>query len=257
MANFPTSVYSPASKSAGQTIQASHPNDLDSEVNAIEDGYLNGTARLNSSNSTIVNLSIAGNCTVAGNLIAGNSTVGNLSITGSCTAAGGLNSNGNSTVFRLSVTGESTFAIRPMLPPPDAVKVFLASTRTLGSSAVSTIAWNAQEFLTNSSMHSTGTNPERLTPQTTGVYQFAAQTAYSSNSTARIVLKFADSSGTIMARGPLQGASSLVQYVSVMGLKRFDALGGYVVVLSSQQSGVSTLSILSSAENSWAAMWKL
>ena len=69
MANFPTSVYGPASKSAGQTIQPAHVNDLDGEVAAIEAGYLNGTARLNSSNSTVANLSVAGGSTFTGKLI--------------------------------------------------------------------------------------------------------------------------------------------------------------------------------------------
>lgn len=40
MANYPTSIWSPNTKSAGQTIQASHVNDAQDEVVAIETGLL-------------------------------------------------------------------------------------------------------------------------------------------------------------------------------------------------------------------------
>lgn len=66
MASFPDTVKSFASRSNGQVIDAAHVGDLQDEVNAIEDGYLNGTARLNSSNSTIANLSVAGGSTFTG-----------------------------------------------------------------------------------------------------------------------------------------------------------------------------------------------
>lgn len=63
MASFPTSVFSPTSKSNGQVVDASHLNDLQAEVTAIEGGYINGTARLNSSN-----LNVLGTSTFAGNI---------------------------------------------------------------------------------------------------------------------------------------------------------------------------------------------
>ena len=64
MASFPGAVKTFASRSSGQTIAAAHVNDLQDEVNAIEDGLLNGTAPLNSSNSTFNALSVSSNCTV-------------------------------------------------------------------------------------------------------------------------------------------------------------------------------------------------
>ena len=62
MASFPAAVKTFTTKSdgAGNTISASHVNDLQDEVNAVEDGYLNGTARLNSSGSTMTTLSVTG-----------------------------------------------------------------------------------------------------------------------------------------------------------------------------------------------------
>ena len=55
-ASYPGAVKTFASRSAGQTIDASHVNDLQDEVAAIEDGLLNGTASLISSNTTVQNL---------------------------------------------------------------------------------------------------------------------------------------------------------------------------------------------------------
>lgn len=100
MASFPTAVFSPASKSNGQTIEASHVNDLDGEVVAIESGYLNGTARLNSSNSTLANL---------------------------------------------SVSGGSTFASRPSMPPPEAVRV-TGCTNVLENNSTTALLWPAQVY---------------------------------------------------------------------------------------------------------------
>jgi len=52
MANFPNSVTTFASRSAGQKIASAHMNAVQDEINAIEDGLLNATAPLNL-NSTI------------------------------------------------------------------------------------------------------------------------------------------------------------------------------------------------------------
>lgn len=85
MAEFPTSAKVFSARSNGQVVDASHINDLQDEVNAISDGYLNASARLNSSNSTVANLSVTGGSTFAGK-IAGSS---GLSIAGNSTLASG------------------------------------------------------------------------------------------------------------------------------------------------------------------------
>jgi len=71
MATYPTAVKTFTTKSdgAGNTIAASHVNDMQDEITAIEDGLLNGTAPLNSSritapsmqvtNSTVTNLTVS------------------------------------------------------------------------------------------------------------------------------------------------------------------------------------------------------
>src|SRR5580765_5470319 len=68
MASYPTAVKVFTTKNAGDTIQAADVDDLQDEVNAIEAGLLNGTAPLNSSNSTLATLSVTGAATIGGNL---------------------------------------------------------------------------------------------------------------------------------------------------------------------------------------------
>jgi hypothetical protein len=85
MASFPNAVKAFTTKNAGDTIQPTHVNDLQDEVNAIEAGYLNGTANLNSSNSTLANLSVSGGSTLSSHVTIG----GNLTVTGTMTVGGG------------------------------------------------------------------------------------------------------------------------------------------------------------------------
>lgn len=80
MASFPDNIFSPASKNSGDTIQVSHVGDLDNEVVAMQQGYRNGTAPLNSSNSTVAALSVSGNSTFGGSITIG-STAGESTIT--------------------------------------------------------------------------------------------------------------------------------------------------------------------------------
>ncbi len=110
MANFPTSVYAPAAKAAGQTVQSAHVNSLDDEVAAIEDGYLNATARLNSSNSTVANLSVTGGSTLATLSVSSGitfSTVAASSLALDAYREGGWTPTANSTTFA-SATGYYT-----------------------------------------------------------------------------------------------------------------------------------------------------
>lgn len=119
MPSFPTSIFSPASKNTGDTIQAAHVTDLDSEVVAIEQGLRNGTAPLNSSNSTFAALS-AGASTLAAVSVTGESTMGGVTTfraplvmpTASTTLSGGSTRFDNvllpSTAVLLRVDGNST-----------------------------------------------------------------------------------------------------------------------------------------------------
>lgn len=210
MPSFPDSVkvFTTKLDGAGNPINAAHVNDLQDEVNAIEAGYINATAPLNSSRSTVATL---------------------------------------------SVTGASTFAVRPVMPIPYGYgRVFVASTLTIGSSADSTITWLQDDFLQNSSIHSTTTNPERLIPQTTGIYAVSAQLEVSSNSTGYRQILIEDSSGGIVGRSIFPESTSPVIF-QASGYKRFDALGGYVTCHFNSVFQ-STLSISSGSAGSWFAM---
>lgn len=98
MANYPTSIPSFTNKNPGQTIAAAHMNAVQEEIVAIGSGLLQGTAPLNSSNSTLANLSVTGGSTVAGslgvgvnlNVLGAASVGGNSTIAGSLTVSGGV-----------------------------------------------------------------------------------------------------------------------------------------------------------------------
>lgn len=115
MASFPTSVKVFTSRNTGDTIQASHVNDLQDEVNGIEDGYLNATARLNSSNATVAALQVTNNSTFSGGIQSSNSTITVLNVTGTSTLVGNVVVNGAlqssfTTVNRLTLTDSAPAA---------------------------------------------------------------------------------------------------------------------------------------------------
>lgn len=208
---YPTGVFSPAARSNGQSIDASHVNDLQTEVAALETALLG-------------------------------------------TITHSLNVSGASTLATLQAAA-STFSVRPVTPPPDAALVFLDSTVTLGSSNASTLAWTAQSILTNSSAHSTAVNPERLTPQSTGLYQFVGQVTAEPTTGAVMALFLRDSSAAVV--GAVRTlVSSVATRLQVVGYKQFDAVGGYVA-LSVEPGGHSTLSLSSGIGQTWFAMHKL
>lgn len=67
---FPDSPITFTTRNPGDTIQPAHVNDVQTEVANMEAGYLNGTARINSSNSTLATLSVTGASTFAGPVVA-------------------------------------------------------------------------------------------------------------------------------------------------------------------------------------------
>lgn len=226
-ASYPTSVKTFATRSNGQTIDATHVNDLQDEVNAIEDGVINGTAHLQSSNSTLAALSVSGGSTLAGTL---------------------------------QVSSASTFALRPTMPPPqEMVRVFTGSTLTLGSSGASTLTWDTLDWNTNSSVFSTATNPNRFTPQSTGVFMAVCQVTLSSASTASIrTIVIEDSSGvavgTARALNPASPGEGTIH--QAIAYKRFDVTGGFLSARLSL-AGTSTLSVSTGTNQTWMTVHKL
>lgn len=75
-ASYPGAVKTFTTKNdgAGNKIQASHINDLQDEVTAIEDGLLNGTAPIVSSHASVAGLNVAGASTLASTMTIGTLT---------------------------------------------------------------------------------------------------------------------------------------------------------------------------------------
>lgn len=170
MPSFPASVFSPASRSNGQTIDASHVNDLQAEVTAIEDGYLSGSARLNSSHSTLAALSVAGGSTLASLVVAGGSTLASLVVSG------------GSTLNTLQVTGNSTFAgnvtvggsvIADNVGNPPRVRLTHDAAQDLTASAWVGLSWNTEVY-DSTGMHSTAVASSRMTFVSTGIFHVGA-----------------------------------------------------------------------------------
>ena len=278
MANYPTSVFSPSARSNGQVIDASHVNDLQGEVTAIEGGLLNGTARLNSSNSTLANLSVTGGSTLAtlnvtggstfAAVVLGASTLGSLSVTGASTVttlqAGAstltslsvsgastlsqLEVTGGSTLGTLVVSGASTFVVRPIAPPPDAVGAIGTGAINLTNDSTLAVLWMGQEFVTNSSMHSTAANQSLVVPQSTGIWAFnlaITLNASLAGSTSSLLVVVEDSSGGVLARGMMTGVSDVGPSVAtVSGMKRFDVTGGSVrAVVKARSSDTHSIAV--------------
>ena len=193
MPSFPDSVFAPANRSNGQTIDASHVNGVQDEIVAIEGGIINGTARVNSS--------------------------------------------------VLNVTAGSTFAVRPVEPPPHAARVALASTVAVGDGVSTVVTWATGDYLTNSSMFSTPSSV--ITPQSTGIWQATAQVAFSANSTGDRAVHIIDSTGTLIGRMQTHASSHSASptVLNVSATKRFDVLGGSMKV-QVYQASASTLSVI-------------
>lgn len=70
-ASYPSAVKAFPTRNNGDTIQASHVDDLQDEVTAIESGILNGTAPVTASNASFARLSVSGNSTLASTITIG------------------------------------------------------------------------------------------------------------------------------------------------------------------------------------------
>jgi len=108
-ASYPISVKTYTTKNTGETIQAIFLTEMELEITAIESGLLTGTAPLNSSNSTMVNLSVTGGATFAAFTL-GASTVASLVVSSNMTVTGASTFTGRIVASSgLTVTGASTF----------------------------------------------------------------------------------------------------------------------------------------------------
>ena len=213
MATYPTAVKTFTTKNdgAGNIIQASHINDLQDEITAIEDGLLNGTAPVNSSRITASASQIT-----------------------------------NSTVTNLSVTTASTIAELFVTKAPPSARVFSTVSQALQSGSLVELTFESQQFVSTSAMHSTGTNPARLIPPSSGVYLVTGHAAFNDNSSGYRLLELCLNSTTTIARHTVgAGAQMTDPVISLATMYKLETTD-YVVLRAFQNSG-STGSIKAGA----------
>lgn len=207
MASFPTTNVTYANRSAGQAIASAYINSLQDEIAAIELGYLTGTARLNSSASTVTSLSVTGGSTLNGVTLSTHATPASttVSLGDSTTAfkevhcsslylAGSVLSNSNSTFANPGVfSAIVTAAQQPILVA-----------RTSNTLAVSGES-SAVSFLIDDTniggMHSTSASPQNITVPHTGLYLVVASSWFPTpaNNAERVIRVKQNS--TTVARG--------------------------------------------------------
>lgn len=184
MASFPNSVFAPPTRTAGQQVGSAHMNAVQDEIVAIEDGYRNGTAPLNSSGSTLANL-------------------------------------------------------RVTVSPPHA-RVYSTVLAQVAHNSQTLLSYDTQRVISSTSMHSTTTNPSRLTVPTTGVYAVYAHVTWAAFSTGGLREVLIRLNGeTYVAGQRTQPASSgaAAVYQSVGTVWRAETAGDYFQVFVYQDSG--------------------
>lgn len=206
MASFPNAVVSFPTRNTGDVITAAFFNDPNAEIVAIEAGYLQGTAPLNSSNSTMVSLSVTGNSTIGGAL----------SVTGNATIGGALSA-----------------AAQPY-----------CILRNGAVQSVGTAAWTGLNFDTEDedrgSLHSTSVNSSRITITSTGVYTLFASASFAANSSGTFRgIRFVKNDVTLIPGKQLLQPSTLgVPVIIALSLQhRFSTSGDYVTVQVIQDTG--------------------
>lgn len=211
---YPTSVQTFATRNAGNTVEGEHVNTLQTEVNAVEDGLINGLQH---------------------RLIV---------------STGGLNvSTGNSTIGQnLSVIGTSTFVGLVTFPVPT-VRVSHDADQNVANTAWTGLLWNRETYDAQG-MHSTATNSSRLTfAHSTGVYHVGASVEWNANATGSRMIRLVINDSTNMAAAGMIGdglPSGVAHPQSASGDWRVASTADYATV-QVWQNNTSTGSISSGA----------
>lgn len=169
-ASYPGAVKTFTTKSdgAGNKIQADHVNAMQDEITAIEDGILNGSAPITSSNIIAPSASLT-NSTIT------NATITNAQIT-------------NCTVASLSFAAS-----------PDAIRVRMTARVNLAQDTWTPLSWNDQVWQTGSTLHSTATNPSRLKAPSSGLYACHASVWFGSTAANGRWAQILKNSTTVLA----------------------------------------------------------
>jgi len=186
MADYPGSVFSPATISNGATIDASHQNEPNDEITAIQDALVNGNIAHDVTPSSSAERSL-GEPTKRWSSIyvdaiqsTGNSTLGNVTV-------------GNLTVTNLQVNGGSSGVV---VTTKDHARISNSADIPI-SSGKSALNFNNVRWESNSSMFSTASSV--VTIQSSGVYLLQGQMKFASTG-SQIAAEILLNSTTIIAR---------------------------------------------------------
>ena len=257
MASFPTTNKTFASRSNGAVIDASHVGDLQDEVAALEDGYLNATARLNSSNSTVANLSVTGKSTLTGTVqITGAST-----LAGAVTFGAGVASTvsfASSVTFSGAVTITGALTANVIASATPTVKLRHSANQAAANGDWTGLSWDTEDYDFSTGLHSTATNSSRISfVDSTGRYAVGTAIALSAavaggQRGVRIIL---NDSTTVIASETDAGVTGVaLQAFTIAADVRVASTADYVTVQVYQNSG-STASVLADSTAYGTAFW--
>lgn len=227
---YPSSPYSVTPVSNGQTIDASRDNAQDAELTALTGAVLSGFAHA-------LTVSTGGLTVSTGSVnVGGPSSLTTLQVNGGSTFVG-------SVTFSSLVTFSTGLTERPEMPPPQLV-LLTGSTSQFANGSSGGVSWPTQSAITNSSMHSTGSNPDRVIPQSTGVFALSVSltlsTAFADPSSGALDISIKDSSGGLVDfQRQIGSAGGRAPSVAAFGMKHIDtiAAGPYLRVVLVQRGG--------------------
>ena len=225
MATYPSGVYAPVSKSAGQTIQASFFNDPEAEITAVEDALRNGITHAVSIAGALTvstggltvstgSVNLGGPSSLATLQVNGGSTLTTLHVTSSATLAGGVTLSGGSTFSGPATFSTTvTFAYPPNNIVPS-VSVGMAANLNLSSLAEVSPDWLTETW-DNVGAHSTAVNSSRITfVDSTGLYDVGFSGCFgTANGVSPIVrarIRVNDTSAGPMATASAPSTASLI-----------------------------------------------
>jgi hypothetical protein len=229
MANYPTADPSFTTKQDGTDYpQAAHINGVQDEIIAIG-AALRGTLQHAVTVGTGGLTVSSGGATIStGSVnIGGPSSLATLQVNAGSTFAGPATFSSAAT-FNGVVTFNAATSFVNQAPPP--VMLVSASTSQMANDSTTAIAWPTQVSFTNSSLHSTATNPERFTPDSTGVWELSASMklngVLSNGSTMSFTGWVEDSSGAQVDYSVVGAAGSEAPTLRLTGTKYFNSVTG-------------------------------
>lgn len=243
MATYPSGVYAPISKAAGNTIQASFFNDPEAEITAVEDGLKNGLQHP----LTVAVGGVTQSASTGSNNFAGASTFATLSVSGGSTFGGAVvftvaPSFASGVILSSGATVSTGVIRQDALPCWD---VFHSTFVAYGANSTAGAVFDTQNFVRGSVSHSTASNSSRVQVNTTGIYHVSARAYASAAGTAqltgRIVLN--DVTTLLETVTPVmpQTNNSSQTTLMVHGLIRVASSGYLTFQIASENAAASTV----------------